>query len=54
MEDCWARGVNPSGKHGLNYWEYFAERPEQFSMISDAARVLDIGTFDGNILINAV
>lgn len=54
MEEFWARNIEPSGQPGLNYWEYFAERLAQLAAISSGAAVLDIGTFDGNVLFKAM
>ena len=54
MEDFWARVIEPSGQPGLNYWEYFAERLAQLSNILNSSTILDIGTYDGNVLIKAM
>lgn len=54
MEEFWARFVEPSGQTGLNYWEYFAERLAHLAIIPKSAMVLDIGTYDGNVLFKAM
>jgi ubiquinone/menaquinone biosynthesis C-methylase UbiE len=54
LEDFWARYIEPSGQPGLNYWEYFAERLAQLSNIINRSTVLDLGTYDGNVLIKAM
>ena len=54
MEEFWARCIESSGQPGLNYWEYFAERLAQLSNIDSGSRILDIGTYDGNVLIKAM
>jgi SAM-dependent methyltransferase len=54
MEDFWARFIEPSGKPGSNYWEYFAERLAQLASIPRDAAILDLGTCDGNVLFKAV
>ena len=54
MEEFWARFIEPSGQPGLNYWEYFAERLAQLANIPDRSTLLDIGTYDGNVLIKAM
>jgi ubiquinone/menaquinone biosynthesis C-methylase UbiE len=54
LEEFWARFIEPSGKPGLNYWEYYADRLVQMASIPEAAMILDIGTYDGNVLIKAI
>ncbi len=54
MEDFWARHLEPSGHLGPNYWEYFAERLAHLAAVPARARVLDIGTCDGNVLFKAM
>ena len=54
MEEFWARLIEPSGQPGPNYWEYFAERLAQLASIPESARILDIGTYDGNVLFKAM
>jgi len=54
LEEFWARIVEASGQPGLNYWEYFAERLTHHAAIPKGARVLDIGTYDGNVLFQAM
>lgn len=54
MEEFWARFIEPSGQPSLNYWEYFAERLAQLSNILNSSTVLDLGTYDGNVLIKAM
>lgn len=54
MEEFWAQFIEPSGQPGLNYWEYFAERLTQLSKIIKSSIILDIGTYDGNVLIKAM
>jgi ubiquinone/menaquinone biosynthesis C-methylase UbiE len=54
MEAFWARIIEPSGQPGLNYWEYFAERLAQLSNIFNSSVILDLGTYDGNVLIKAM
>jgi ubiquinone/menaquinone biosynthesis C-methylase UbiE len=50
VEEFWARHIDPSGKPGPNYWEYFAERLAQLANIKDHSTILDLGTYDGNVL----
>ena len=54
MEEFWARFIEPSGQPGPNYWEYFAERLAELSNILNNSTILDIGTYDGNVLIKAM
>ena len=54
MEDSWARFVESSGQPGRDYWNYFAERLADLATIPEGAAVLDIGTYDGNVLIKAM
>jgi len=54
LEEFWARFIEPSGQPGLNYWEYYAERLAQLSNIINGSTVLDLGTYDGNVLIKAM
>ena len=54
MEEFWARYVEPSGELGPNYWEYFAERLAQLANIHNNSIILDIGTYDGNVLLKAM
>lgn len=54
MEDFWARHSRPSGPPGPDYWTYFAERLVALAAIPGGASILDIGTFDGNVLFKAV
>jgi ubiquinone/menaquinone biosynthesis C-methylase UbiE len=54
LEDFWAHIVEASGQPGLNYWEYFAERLAHLATIPKGAKVLDIGTYDGNVLFRAM
>jgi ubiquinone/menaquinone biosynthesis C-methylase UbiE len=54
LEEFWARYIEPSGQPGLNYWEYFAERLTQLSNIDNGSTIMDIGTYDGNVLIKAM
>ncbi len=54
MEDSWARYIEPSGQPGPDYWNYFAEQLADLATIPEGAVVLDIGTYDGNVLINAM
>jgi ubiquinone/menaquinone biosynthesis C-methylase UbiE len=54
MEEFWARFIGPSGQPDLNYWEYFAERLVRLASILDSSTVLDLGTYDGNVLIKAM
>ena len=54
MEEFWARYVEPSGELGPNYWEYFAERLAHLCDILNNSMVLDLGTYDGNVLIKAM
>lgn len=54
MEESWARFVEPSGRPGPDYWIYFAERLVRLATIPKGATVLDIGTFDGNVLFRAM
>ena len=54
MEEFWARFIEPSDQQGLNYWEYFAERLTELSNILNNSTILDIGTYDGNVLFKAM
>ena len=54
MEEFWARIIEPSGQSGPNYWEYFAERLAQLAIIPKDATILDLGTYDGNVLFKAM
>jgi len=54
MEDFWAHYLDPKGHLGPNYWEYFAERIIDLSAIPKGAAVLDVGTYDGNVLFKAM
>ena len=54
MEEFWARSIEPSGQPGLNYWEYYAERLSQLSNILNGSLILDVGTYDGNVLFKAM
>lgn len=54
MEEFWARFVEPSGQPGPNYWEYFAERLAHIATIPKGATILDLGTYDGNVLFKAM
>ena len=54
MEEFWARFVEPSGQPGPNYWDYFAERLAHLANIPRGATVLDLGTYDGNVLFKAM
>jgi ubiquinone/menaquinone biosynthesis C-methylase UbiE len=54
LEEFWARFVGASGIPGLTYWECFAERLAQLATIPKGTKVLDIGTYDGNVLFKAM
>jgi ubiquinone/menaquinone biosynthesis C-methylase UbiE len=54
VEDFWARVLEPSGQPGPNYWEYFAERLAQLAAIQEGQTILDLGTYDGNVLFKAL
>lgn len=54
MEDFWARYIGPSGRPGPDYWNYLAERLADLATIPEGAAVLDIGTYDGNVLFKAM
>ena len=54
MEEFWARLIEPSGQSGPNYWEYFAEQLAQLAIIPKDATILDLGTYDGNVLFKAM
>jgi ubiquinone/menaquinone biosynthesis C-methylase UbiE len=54
MTEIWAKYIDPSGQHGLDYWHYFAKRVADLASIPKGAVVLDIGTFDGNVLFKAL
>jgi SAM-dependent methyltransferase len=54
LEDFWARYFQPSGESGPVYWSYFAERLATLATIPEGAAVLDIGTYDGNVLFKAM
>ena len=44
MEPFWARIIEPSGRPGLNYWEYFAERLAQLANVLNNSIIMDLGT----------
>lgn len=53
MEEFWARHLDQHGNIGPAYWTYFAERlAAQMDYPVDAA-ILDLGTYDGNVLYKA-
>jgi ubiquinone/menaquinone biosynthesis C-methylase UbiE len=54
MEDHWARCIESSGQLGPNYWVFFAQRLADLAAIPKGAVVLDIGTYDGNVLFKAM
>jgi ubiquinone/menaquinone biosynthesis C-methylase UbiE len=54
LDNFWARYIEPSGQLGLHYWGYFAERLADLATLPEGAAVLDIGTYDGNVLIKAM
>jgi ubiquinone/menaquinone biosynthesis C-methylase UbiE len=54
LEDFWARYIEPSGQPGPDYWNYFAQRLVDLATIPENAAVLDIGTYDGNVLFKAM
>lgn len=54
MEEYWAYEINPLGQLGPNYWIYFAERLAHLATIPMSAMILDLGTYDGNVLFRAM
>jgi len=50
MEDFWACYLDPSGEVGPNYWQYFAECIAELVAVPEGAAILDLGTYDGNVL----
>ena len=54
MENFWARFIEPSGQPGPNYWEYFAECLAQYAALKEGQTILDLGTYDGNVLFKAM
>ena len=54
MENHWARCIEPSGQLAPNYWIFFAQRLADLAAIPKDAVVLDIGTYDGNVLFKAM
>jgi ubiquinone/menaquinone biosynthesis C-methylase UbiE len=50
LEERWARYIEPSGQLGPDYWNYFAGRLVNLAAISEGAAILDVGTYDGNVL----
>jgi ubiquinone/menaquinone biosynthesis C-methylase UbiE len=54
MEEIWAKFIEPSGQPGLDYWNYFARRTASLATIPQGAAILDIGTYDGNVLFRAM
>ena len=54
MEEFWARVLEPSGQAGPNYWEYFAACMAQHAQLHERSTILDLGTYDGNLLIKAI
>jgi SAM-dependent methyltransferase len=54
LEEFWARCLEPSGGLGSDYWTYFAERVVHLAAIPKDAAILDLGTYDGNVLFKAM
>jgi ubiquinone/menaquinone biosynthesis C-methylase UbiE len=54
LGNIWARHIEPSGQTGHDYWNYFAERLADLVTHTKGAAVLDIGTYDGNVLIKVL
>ena len=54
LEDFWARYAEPSGQLGPDYWQTFAQRLADLATIPPGAAVLDVGTYDGNVLLEAM
>ena len=54
MEGFWARYVEPSGQLGPVYWDYFAQRLVDLASFPTSTAILDIGTYDGNVLFKAM
>lgn len=54
MEEFWARLHKPADRPGPNYWIYFAEQLVRLADIPTRALVLDVGTYDGNVLFKAM
>ena len=54
MEDFWARILEPSGQLGPNYWEYFAGCLAKLAALRSDQVILDLGTYDGNVLFKAL
>ncbi len=54
MEDFWAYCIDASGRPGPDYWHYFAQRLADLAAIPNDAAILDIGTYDGNVLFKAM
>lgn len=46
--------IDPSGQVGPDYWTYYAERLAQLTANPTNATLLDIGTYDGNVLFKAM
>ena len=54
MEEFWARLHKPSGQPSPDYWTYYAKRLAHLATIPRGATVLDLGTYDGNVLFEAM
>lgn len=54
MTEIWARYIEPSGQPGPDYWNYLAGRLAGLAPIQKGAAVLDVGTYDGNVLFKAM
>jgi ubiquinone/menaquinone biosynthesis C-methylase UbiE len=54
LEEYWARFIDPAGRPGLNYWEYFAERIAELAALRMGTYIFDLGTYDGNVLFKAM
>jgi ubiquinone/menaquinone biosynthesis C-methylase UbiE len=54
LEGLWARYIEPAGHVGPDYWNYFAQRLAGLATIPAGSAVLDVGTYDGNVLLKAM
>lgn len=54
MTEVWAKYIEPSGQPGPDYWNFFARRVVDLANIPQGASILDIGTYDGNVLFKAM
>jgi hypothetical protein len=54
MTEIWAKHIGSTGPPDMDYWHYFAQRLADLAKIPKNAVILDVGTFDGNVLFKAM